>query len=269
MTNYYQQKALSQSAIKTYLTDGAYRFWKHSVFNDQRVADKDSDAKRIGRLVDCLLFTPAQLELEWAIKQKVDGRTTAGKAYNLEFELTLNGRGLANEEEQADAQHMVDMLKANPTFQELTQGQWVTQKELFWEADGLPCKAKLDLIANGIVFDYKTCQNCDESHFGKDMVNYKYHIQDAYYKEAFKKQYGFEPRVIFIAQEKDFPDCLAFWELQPADIAIARREIARARKEIKARLDANNWTPSNSGVQSINLPTWFYSRQQEDDARVA
>lgn len=269
--NYYDIKALSQSGIKKYLQDGAHRFWAHSVFNPNRIPEKETEAKEFGKLVDTLLFTANDFDSIYAVKQKVDGRTKDGKAYNEAFAADNVGKKVIDELTMYEADYMVTALKSNQDFVQATKGDWIVQKEFFWTDGEIRFKAKMDLIvkhADGsyTIFDYKTCQNCDEQHFGKDIVKYGYHIQDAFYKDAFFMEYGCaEVRFVLVAQEKDYRDCIALWEVQPCDTAIGQRSVSKAVKEIKVRLATNDWKPNKGGIQSMNLPTWFYTKQQEEE----
>ncbi len=268
--NYYNVKALSQSGIKKYINDGAHRFWAHSVFNPNRRPDKETEALLTGKLVDVLLFTPNVFPTVYAVKEKVDGRTKDGKAYNEAFARDNADKVICTTEDFNEAAAMVAALKANPDFIEATKGEWITQEEFFWSDGEIAFKARMDLIikhedGSYTIFDYKTCQNCDEQHFGKDIIKYGYHVQDYFYKEAFFQKYGVVPRFVLIAQEKDYIDCAALWEVQPCDVAIGQRVANKAIKEIKARLNIGNWKPFKGGVQSMNLPSWFYTKNMEDE----
>lgn len=268
--DYYTIKALSQSGIKKYINDGPHRFWAHSVFNPNKRPDKETEALLTGKLVDVLLFTPNEFDSIYAVKEKMDGRTKDGKAYNEQFALDNANKVVISTEDFNDAATMVTALKANPDFIEVTKGEWLTQEEFMWSDGEIAFKAKMDLIVKHedgsyTIFDYKTCQNCDEQHFGKDIVKYGYHIQAYFYKEAFFQKYGVTPRFVLIPQEKEYTDCIALWEVQPCDIAIGQRSANKAIKEIKARLNTGNWKPSKGGIQEMNLPSWFYTKNMEDE----
>lgn len=269
MTNYYTTPALSQSGIKKYLTDGAHRYWQTSPYNPNSVAQIETEALLKGKLVDCILFTPSEFDKIYAVKLKMDGRTKDGKAYNSQFEIDNVGKVIINEQEQQDAEKMVFHLLHNEDFITLNANELSTQEEFFWEEDGMAFKAKMDRIVSWkgepVILDYKTCQNCDEAHFSKDIIKFGYHIQAAFYKRAFFMKYGVEARFVLVPQEKDFPENMAIWEVQACDIAIGKRAIAKATHEIKARLAKADWKPYKGGIQEVNLPTWFYTQQQENE----
>lgn len=222
-----------------------------------------------GKAAHCLLLEPGKFQNQFAIKTKVDGRTKDGKAYNEEFAATVNGRDVIDDVIFSELNTMIAMLRANPDFQAATKGDWLVEEEFFWETDGLPRKAKMDLIVsqngNPIIFDYKTCINCDPAHFRNDIIKQKYYLQAAYYIEAFTIKYNAVPRFVFIAQECDYPENVAMYELPPADIVVGKRANDKIAAEIKARLESGNWKPYAGGVQELNLPTWFYTRQQEEE----
>lgn len=271
MTNYYDHKALSYSAIKRYLTDGPHSFWRHSLFNPNRVPEESTKAMIEGNAAHSLLLEPAQFGSRYAVKDKIDGRTKEGKAYNEQFALTVGTKEVIDSECYANLITMVDAIKAHPEYKSNVSNFKVdVEHEIFVELDGTPFKAKPDIVVglgtdNPIIFDYKSCQNCDPLHFRKDVVNLRYYIQDALYKGIYEAKYGVKPRFVFIPQEVDYPENIAFYELGAADTSAGLRELNRAVREIKHRLETNNWKPYAGGIQQLEMPTWFYTRQQEEE----
>lgn len=271
MTDYYNQPALSYSGVKKYLTDGPHSFWRHTPLNPMRVVEEPSPAMIRGKLAHTLLLEPEKANLYFAVKEKVDGRTSAGKQYNSDFAANCNGREIIDTELFGEIKSMIAILKNNADFKKATAGDWSAEEEFLWTPeDNLARKAKMDftVIINGepIIFDYKTCQNCDPLHFRKDVINYRYYIQDVFYKRAYEIKYGKKPRFIFIAQESDYHSNVALYELTAADLAVGERELDRVETEIKARLLNQDWKPYRGGIQQLDMPTWFYTRQQEEEA---
>ncbi len=263
MTDYYQKPALSYSGIKKYLTDGPHSFWRTSVFNSARIQEEPTKAMIEGNAAHTLLLEPNSFHARYAVKDKVDGRTVAGKAYNTEFAEKAGDKIVIDSEVYLRLTNMVDYLKAFPEYKTILAPQ--TEQEFIWQVpDGLPMKAKMDIICEGAIYDYKTCQNCDPQHFQKDIINQRYYLQACFYTRAYELKYGRQPRFVFIAQELDYPENIAFYELAPADLAVGERELNKAIAEIKERLKTNNWKPYNGGIQQLDLPTWFYTRQQEE-----
>lgn len=271
MTDYYNKPALSYSGIKRYLTDGPHSFWRTSVFNPMRIKEEPTLQMIKGKAAHTLLLEPAKFPGQFAVKNKVDGRTKEGKAYNEEFLATVVNRDVIDDVTRDELILMTGLLKTNSDFKVVTGNRenWMVEEEFFWEYDGIQKKAKMDLIVNQggnpVILDYKTCQNCDPSHFQRDIVNQKYYLQAAFYIEAFIIKYNATPKFVFVAQEIDFPENAAMYELAPADLAVGNRELIKATAEIKARLASGNWKPYNGGIQQLDLPTWFYTRQQENE----
>jgi exodeoxyribonuclease VIII len=268
--NYYDKPALSYSGMKTYMTDGVRAYWRTSVFNPNRIDREPTQAMIFGKLVDCLLCEPHKFDEQFAVKEKVDGRTKEGKAYNEQFAITAEGKEVVNEEDYATAKQMVDCLNANPDYQELIKGEVSFQDEYIWEFNGMTHKAKADIVVKKpdgevLILDYKTTQNSDPLHFAKDIIKYGYYIQDANYRIGFGEKYNQSVRFIFVVQEKDDAEAIEFYELPPADVAVGKRKVTRLSAEIKARLETNNWKPTQSGVNQLDLPTWFYTQQQEEE----
>lgn len=268
-TNYYDIPALSYSGIKKYLTDGAHSFWRHSTFNPNRIPEPTTKFILAGKVAHKLLLEPTKFQEEFIIAPDVDRRTKEGKAIYAEFESLAEGKAVIGNDLYQEINNSITALKANEQFKEMTKGDWLVEEEFFWEVGGIKRKAKTDLIVadsgTPVIFDYKRCANCEAAHFAKDIIKFKYYIQSVYYKSAFEAKYGGRPRFVFIAQEWDYPENIAFYELLPADEAVGEREIARASKEIKDRLLSGDWSAAPKGINKLDLPTWFYTRQQEEE----
>lgn len=68
-----------------------------------------------GSLLDCLLFTPDELEKKFLIVPKVSKATKEGKALWMEAELNADGREILNSEQFEEAQFLDACIRANST----------------------------------------------------------------------------------------------------------------------------------------------------------
>lgn len=93
----------------------------------------------------------------------------------------------ATTEERAQIELMAEQLNNNSMFWH----RWAFGKKevsVFWEAEGLPLKCKLDLIlknrSNTTVCDLKTTTAKNIVEFYEDIVKFNYHRQAAFYMDS-------------------------------------------------------------------------------------
>lgn len=68
-----------------------------------------------GSLLDCLLFTPEELEKKFLVIEKISKSTTIGKEYFARMEAQSNGRTMVHQEQFDEAKFLCDMISSNAT----------------------------------------------------------------------------------------------------------------------------------------------------------
>ena len=68
-----------------------------------------------GSLLDCLLFTPQELDSKFLVIEKISKATTIGKQYFAEKQLEANGRIIVHQEQFDEAKYLCDMVASNST----------------------------------------------------------------------------------------------------------------------------------------------------------
>lgn len=68
-----------------------------------------------GSLLDCLLFTPDELEKRFLVIEKISKATTVGKEYFARMESESNGRTMVHQEQYDEAKFLCDMIASNAT----------------------------------------------------------------------------------------------------------------------------------------------------------
>jgi exodeoxyribonuclease VIII len=165
---------------------------------------------------------------------------------------------------------MRDAVFAHPAASILLQAgeaeqrvDWTWQGE---DADFNPiqvkCKSKMDWQShNGFIVDLKTTEDASKSGFGKSVWNYRYHVQGAFYCDAYEQYHGQAPRgFLFIAVEKKPPFAVALYFLTPEQMDIGRREYERDLRVYHQCLLRNEWPSYGTGIEPIELPGWAYKQ---------
>lgn len=107
----------------------------------------------------------------------------------------------------------------NPDYMRLIEPGYQAEQILYGEIDGVKVKCRLDCHVESMhtIIDAKTTKDASERKFAYSCLNYRYHVQDAFYSEIYRQNYGVTPRFIFLAAEKTAPYLNELYELSEYD----------------------------------------------------
>lgn len=135
---------------------------------------------------------------------------------------------------------------------------------IYWEADGLDCKCRLDrLVLNedrALVLDLKTTDSVDPKDFLRKVIGpMNYLFQAAWYSEATLAAFGLPTTFIFIGVERTPPHATCVFEVS-ADMLLEGLEQTRhARTLLVECLRHKAWEPPPITCQVLELPSWYTS----------
>ena len=177
LTGYYSSSDLKEM----YSTSPRHfkNYWKKKI--DPSSTSKSSEPMLLGSGVHSMLLTPQIFDEEFRVVEKVDKRTTAGKAYAVELEFET--RYLINADQKTKIEKMCQSVLAIKRNKNLLQGG-VPELALFWECpfSGLMFKAKVDMMGDNHFIELKTCRDGSPDGFGKDAYNMNYDLSLRHYQ---------------------------------------------------------------------------------------
>lgn len=134
---------------------------------------------------------------------------------------------------------------------------------------GVLVRCRFDWLgADGFAADLKTASDASDDAFGKSVVNYRYFVQEAFYRDVFQWETGervggFEFHVV----ESDAPYCTNVVQL-PADVIEYGRQVYRRDLNRYADcLHRGEWPGLPGEPHTLALPGWFVN-QIEDEMEV-
>ena len=171
-------------------------------------------------------------------------------------------------EKDADkARAMVAALRAHP-FAGACFAHGLPERTLVWRADddfGVMCRAMLDMLpARGTVWaDYKTCRSAEPEFLRKQMADYGYHQQAAWYLDGVMALGLCEqPSFVFVFQEKEPPYLVTVMQPDADAIGWGRIQNRKARALYAACARDGVWPGYADDVLSLALPEWMERRFQ-------
>jgi hypothetical protein len=164
-----------------------------------------------------------------------------------------------------DVRAMVRTVRQHPIAGKLfTPGSGVAEQSLYWlhRGTGVTLRCRPDWLRADRIVDYKTCTRADLDQIQKDVANYGYHIQDAWYR-AGVKALGLcdgEPKFTFVFQEKTAPYLITIVELDPPALDIGKRLMEMAIYAYAECTASDVWPDYMADdapyIPQISLPAW-------------
>lgn len=226
---------------------------------------KETPAMTFGRALHAAILEPDVFGKEYIDDTPVshlDKRTKAGK---LEHELFAKENKDRTILKAGDYNTILEIKEAvlnhsaaNSILQE------AKEKEIcaFWKNKDfdLNCKAKIDILLNdSTIGDFKTTTASDPYSFGKSIINYRYHVQAAFYLDGLAEITGKPATNYFIiACEKARPYNVMVYKLSKEYLALGQHQYYCDLQEYKKCLDSNNfYVDVNDGkVMELEPPSW-------------
>lgn len=193
------------------------------------------------------------------IAPDVDRRSKAGKAAwdAAEAEAEASGVWMVTEEEDRKIHAMRDSVWSIAAAREaITQG--VIERSGYSVLRGHEVKIRPDVLHDGIIWDLKTTMNASPESFAREVVNYGYHVQAAFYMSVANI---IEPGSVvgfrWIAVEKDAPHCAAVYTATPEFIQLGAVAVIKGLTLLSECLRTDEWPGYLNEPQDLLPPAWI------------
>lgn len=266
---YHGSFGYSSSQIKT-LIEQTPAHLRHS-FSVQK---ETTTNMLLGTAVHALVLEPDTFHRDFAISQKFDGRTTAGKAAKAQFELESAGRTIITEDVFEKAQAMANSVRNHP-IAGLLVSDVVTESSVYWwyksmDADDdtrykTMVKVRPDILCRNypVIADIKSTADGSYSGFIKSIQNFYYHVSAAMYLEGVNqckplleemRHFAYN-KFVFICVENFEPYLVSCYELSPEYMDLGKTIYRRAMWTLNTAKDAD-WPGYPEEVRIIEPPSW-------------
>lgn len=213
---------------------------------------EDTDALRIGRCSDLLVFQPAEFKSQvvvWA-------GTRRGKAWD-EFSSANASKEILTVEEAETVERVAESVRA-ALADYLASGE--TQATVLWRdaVFGGWCKARLDFIstARPSIIDQKTTRDASLEAFGRQAFNLHYLAQAAMYVDGVRATLGEELPYFLAAAEKESPFAVQVYRVTPEQLEMGRQEYRGWLAGLAECRRSNQWPAYSTGPTDLVLPRW-------------
>lgn len=217
----------------------------------------------IGSATHAAILEPALYATEYLTVDAPDRRSSiwkeAVKARGEEWCLTRD---------EADAiAAMAESCRSNPAIRAVIEADGHAESSLFVTdpVTGVRCKIRPDWITtDGRMRDLKTTADASDEGFGKSIANYRYHVQQAFYQDAWEWAFGERPDFAFMVVESDAPSCSTVVRLPDDVVQYARRIYRENLNRYAECLESDEWPGLPQDEHVIMLPGWFINQMENE-----
>lgn len=233
-----------------------------SLAHMRRASRKDTPALAFGRAYHCAVLEPADFQSRYLVAPDIDRRSNAGKMAWAQWQREAAGREVISQESMDAITAMAAAAREHAAVRWLSSDH-LAERELsgFWidPTTGVRCRMRLDhMRSDNIVSDLKTAKDASPEEFGKAIVRYGYHVQEAHYR-AGCEALGRPVRAwVFVAQESEEPYAVATYSIPPECLQLGVDERNRTLAKIAEAQAADRWPAYGEDILTPIIPPWAY-----------
>lgn len=121
-------------------------------------------------------------------------------------------------------------------------------------------------IKHNYAIDLKTTRDARPDEFSKAIYNYRYHVQDAFYRYVYFLATGIELDFFeFIAVESDIPHPTVPYRLDDISRSIGKAEYERNLDTAAECIKENTWPTYENTDDLISIPEWAILRHESEN----
>lgn len=234
-----------------------------------KVAPEDEEKKSaldMGTALHCLLLEPDEFRKRFIIAPAFNRRTNQGKADEEAFlkKVADSGATVMTAEEGRKLQLMRESAMAHPTARWLLETKGHCEVSMYWNDNetGELCRIRPDkwLPNHRIIIDVKKVADMDR--FARHVDEFRYHVQDAMYREGALCTTGEQHSFVFLAVSESI-DCgrypVRVFELDPHDAAAGSALFKRDLNTYHRCRQSDEW----NGIETLKRPDWARKQDKE------
>lgn len=255
-TEYHARPEISSSDVKM-VASKSLAHWKSKVY-------KSSGAFALGSAVHALVLEP---EKNLVLRGPEDRRGNKWKEASLAAD--LDGKILLTESDFDLAERIAESTRAHPVVARYLIDKTFIAEASFFATDpvtGVEIKCRPDgyLSHPGIVFDVKTTRDASPEGFPRELRNYGYDLQAAFYLRCLRAA-GHEAKAfIFVSVEKEAPYAVGLHELSEPYLKAADLRVTQTLEKISKAEASGDYTTGWPLINPIDLPRWQTDEPEAD-----
>lgn len=234
--------------------------------------DDDTDARQRGRAVHCAVLEPARFRSDFVV---YDGRRDARMKAWQEFQIEHATKEIITRGMSDVATAMARAANGTPAARQYLMGGrseatllWTFSRDTLGGIPGyaMECRSRLDFVADcGALVDLKTTRDASPSGFGREVARYAYHVQAAFYQDAYFAVTGKRLPYVFVAIEAAAPHIGAVYRVTPRAFELGRSTYFDWMDRLNVCQRDNHWPGYGEGEMDLELPAYLDPDDDEND----
>jgi hypothetical protein len=171
------------------------------------------------------------------------------------------GNEIIGRAEAETIERMRDAVMAHPIARNLVIGG-TPEATLRWTdpRTGLRCKARADYHLPDLraAVDVKSTDNAHPATFARSVAAYRYHVQDAFYREGFAQAGSPIDRFLFLNVEKEPPHLVSVTYCDDAALERGGQLVDRDLATLARCVERNEWPGYPEELVPMQLPAWAF-----------
>jgi hypothetical protein len=253
--NYHATAALSASGAFTLASECAALYHYSSPFNPDAVQEEANGRMDVGTALHLAALEPHRLLDHTRIVDADDWRTKDARAERDDAREAGIVPLLRKDLDLVTRLH--GALRANPYVVDLLDGA-DTEVSYFWTADGVPLKARADIIARDgmAIGDLKASANASPGFFQRQAFNAGHFLRAAWYQAGWREAAGKKADYWFVVVSREPPHLVTIARLDDRALAWGEMMMRRALDLFRKCREAGIWPPYCTEPATLGLPPW-------------
>lgn len=270
MTNeeYHAAAGISKSKLDD-IAECPAKYWQRHE-NPEREPEEPTASLVLGDAIHTAVLEPDSFASRYMVMPPFNLRSPKGREERDHWLVTeAKGARVLTVDQRDTALAAATVVRRHPVAGRLFVGG-VAEQSYFvrCKRTGALKKCRLDYFHenHGLIADLKSTDDASPSAFAKSVHNYRYHVQEAWYRhEVLADLYGeAPPNWVFVAVEKTPPYVIGIYELEEEDVDRGHR---LARRDLNTLLECRRtgfWPDYAMQPRTLALPGW--ARHEADAA---
>lgn len=252
--DYLKHQAVGSSSIRTLIQKSP----AHYLYERENPSES-TPAQKFGQILHTALLEPKDYIKNSVVMPEFSG--SGSRAQKEQWLMENHGKIILSREQHNVVHGVLHSVINHPLASRLIAAG-AAEESIFWEdrESGMECKARPDFWKdNHIGVDIKSTSDASYSSFQKDIGNYMYHVQAAYYldgmSEVFNRRFD---EFVIIAVEKEPPFAVNCFLIEESAIREGRALYTEALKKLAECIKSGKFPAYAPTLTSIDIPAWCY-----------
>lgn len=228
-------------------------------------ADKDTGPKKTGRATHLAVFEPDQFRATCALWT---GGVRRGKEWDA-FRKKNPGRDILTEAENEKCLAIQKAVRADRIAHPyVSEGQG--EVTMLWTAmvevgPLLQCKGRIDFDGATALVDLKSTRDASPDGFGREVWRYGYHVQAAWYSDAYYLATGIRKPYVLVAVEVEAPHVVQVYRVPEVVLELGRETYRAWLEKLAICREESRWPGYADGELELTLPKWAVDLGADED----